>query len=54
MGHLRRLAWLDWVEIANLRVAAARVDLRFERIAHGEIAVKAWVRDGELTVERSD
>ena len=43
-------AWLDWLEIHDLRVGDARADLRFERRADGHVDVAADVRAGRLTV----
>jgi glycogen debranching enzyme len=43
-------AWLDWLEIRDLRVGAARADLRFERGRDGRAAVQATVKEGPLTV----
>jgi glycogen debranching enzyme len=41
--------FLDHVEIAGLRVADARVDLRLERSAH-DVSVTVLRRDGDVTV----
>ena len=57
--HIRRPLlpeWLEWVEIENLRVGAARVDVRFERGAAADrgSAVKWAIREGELDVAHTD
>ena len=43
-------AWLEWLEIRDLRVGDARADLRFDRRADGRAEVAAEVRAGRLTV----
>jgi glycogen debranching enzyme len=43
-------AWLDWLEIHDLRVGDARAHMRFERRADGRVTVAADVRAGRLTV----
>jgi hypothetical protein len=43
-------AWLDWLEIHDLRVGDARAHVRFERRADGRVEVAADVRAGRLTV----
>jgi glycogen debranching enzyme len=43
--------WLEWLELVDLKVGAARVDLRFQRAADGALDVKASVRAGTLRVE---
>lgn len=57
--HIRRPLlpeWLEWVEIENLWVGAARVDVRFERGAAADrgSAVKWAIREGELDVAHTD
>jgi len=47
-------AWLDWLEIRDLRVGDARVDVRFERRADGRAAVAAEVQAGRLAVNPTE
>ncbi|MGH7392083.1 MAG: amylo-alpha-1,6-glucosidase [Candidatus Rokuibacteriota bacterium] len=47
-------AWLEWVEVDDVTIGEARVDLRVQRAADGEVEVKASVRSGQLAVERID
>ena len=57
-GHLRIIrpclpAWVDWLELRNLPVGQAHVDLRFERTGPGSYAtVAVKVREGRLHVEQ--
>jgi glycogen debranching enzyme len=47
--------WLDWVELSDLRVGAARLDLRFQRAgADGAVVVEPRVREGSLRVETKE
>jgi hypothetical protein len=43
-----------WLELHDVRVAAARVNLRWERRGDGTIDVSWHVRDGRLDVERAE
>ena len=43
--------WLEWVEVNDVKVGTARVDLRFERGPDGHIDVKPAVRAGTLKIE---
>src|SRR5438132_1234877 len=47
-------AWLDWLEIRDLRVGDARVDVRFERRADGRAEVAAEVQAGRLAVNPTE
>lgn len=47
-------SWLSWIEVEGLRVADARVDLRFERTGDGQVDVKTAVREGRLEIDRVD
>ena len=47
-------AWLDWLEIRDLRVGDARADVRFERRADGRAEVAAEVRAGRLAVNPTE
>jgi glycogen debranching enzyme len=47
-------AWIEWLEIRDLRVGAARADVRFERRAEGRVDVTAQVRAGRLTVTTTE
>jgi glycogen debranching enzyme len=45
---------LEWLELRQLAVGAARVDLRFERGDGGDVGLDVKVRDGSLDVQRLD
>lgn len=47
-------SWLTWLEVSDLWVGDARVDLRFERRADGSVAASSRVRTGALRIERDD
>ena len=52
--HVRRPRlpeWMDWVELTDIKVGSARVDLRFQRAGDGTIDVKPSVRTGTLRIE---
>jgi glycogen debranching enzyme len=44
--------WLDWLEVRNMQVGTARVDLRFQRTGVGTLQVQPSVREGTLSVEQ--
>jgi glycogen debranching enzyme len=43
--------WLEWVELTDVKVGSARVDLRFQRVTGGAIDLKASVQAGTLRIE---
>ena len=45
---------LEWVQLGNLRVGRARIDIRWERAARGRVDVTWRVREARLAVERVD
>ena len=47
-------SWLTWLEVSDLWVGDARVDLRFERRADGSVEASSLVRTGALRIERDD
>jgi glycogen debranching enzyme len=47
--------WLDWLQLKNLRVGEARVDLRFERArSDGAVQLEATVHAGKLRIEQTE
>src|SRR5512146_1535827 len=44
-------ATINWLELRRMRVGDARVDLRFERAASGDLRVKVLETEGDLGVE---
>ena len=48
-------AWLEWVELGDVKVGRARVDLRFQRKGdHGDVTLDAAVREGTLEIRREE
>ncbi|MGH7312271.1 MAG: MGH1-like glycoside hydrolase domain-containing protein, partial [Candidatus Rokuibacteriota bacterium] len=48
-------AWLEWVELSDVRVGQARVSLRFQRKGDGgEVGLDASVREGTLNIRREE
>jgi len=47
--------WLEWIELKNIQVGKARVDLHFEHArSNGVVQVEASVRTGQLRIEQTE
>jgi glycogen debranching enzyme len=47
--------WLDWIELKNVQVGTARVDLHFKHArSNGVVQIEASVRTGTLRIEQTE